>query len=58
MLKKEDEEELEEEDEQEEVEEEIEEESEHTYTKEIETNNTFIISLQLIKLFENLDKSD
>ena len=57
--KKEDEEEIEEQEEQEEeVEEEIEEESEHTYANEIETNNTFIISLQLIKLFENLDKSE
>ena len=57
--KKEDEEEIEEEEEQEEeVEEEVEEESDHTYTKEIETNNTFIISLQLIKLFENMDKTE
>ena len=57
--KKEDEEEIEEQEEQEEeVQEEIEEESEHTYANEIETNNTFIISLQLIKLFENLDKSE
>ena len=54
------EEEIEEEEEQgeENQEEEVEEESEHTYANEIETNNTFIISLQLIKLFDNMKKSD
>ena len=54
------EEEIEEEEEQDEenVEEEVEEESEHTYTNEIEINNSFIISLQLIKLFENMKKGD
>jgi hypothetical protein len=54
------EEEIEEEEEQgeENQEEEVEEESEHTYANEIETNNTFIISLQLIKLFDNIKKSD
>ena len=54
------EEEVEEEEEQEEEnqEEEIEEESEPTIANEIETNNTFIISLQLIKIFENIKYSD
>ena len=54
------EEEIEEEEEQgeENQEEEVEEESEHTYANEIETNNTFIISLQLIKLFDNMKKTD
>ena len=53
------EEEIEEEEEQEEEnqEEEIE-ESEHTYTNDIEINNTFIISLQLIKLFEKMKKTE
>ena len=53
------EEEIEEEGEQEEEnqEEEIE-ESEHTYTNDIEINNTFIISLQLIKLFEKMKKTE
>ena len=59
-MNKAEEEEIEEEEEQDEenIEEEIEEESEHTYKNDIEINNTFIISLQLIKLFENMKQSD
>ena len=59
-IEKGEEEEIEEEEEQDEEnqEEEIEEESEPTYANEIEINNTFIISLQLIKIFDNMKISD